>query len=855
MRWVSKSGMGLAACLLWVAALSARAQETDWRKARDLFDAGKYEEVVEMSRAALEGRGWQEEWRIYLTRALWTLGRYPEAAEAVRAATRENRYSLRLWVEAFPVLQSAGEERQALEALEAINSVGGSRRFSLRDPETVVALGRGALLIGAEPKRVLENLLEPARKADPKLLEAHLAIGNLALEKRDFAMAAKVFQAALKEHPDHPDLTFGLAAAFENTDREKMGELLRATLKKNSRHLDALLLLANHQIDSEDYPAARRTLADVLKVNPHRPEAWALLSALEHLASKPEPEAEARGKALAFWTRNPLVDNIIGQKLSQKYRFLEGAAAQKRALAFDPTHQPSQIQLAQDLLRLGDEEEEGWRLASKVFEADEYNVAAFNLVTLKETLGSFTTLTNDHFQLRMHPREAPVFGGRALELLERARADLTARYACELSKRVNVEMFPDQKDFAVRTFGMPGGEGFLAVCFGHVITANSPASATVGPMNWEAMLWHEFAHVVTLQLTKNKMPRWLSEGISVYEERRANPLWGEKLLPEYRELIRKGEYQPIENFNAAFSEAPSPMHVQFAYYHASLVVEHILEEFGQEALRHILTDLGEGVEINTAIAARTTDLKALQKSLDQRMKAAAERLGTDLQWAKPEREPNGAISTVWAALHKENYHVLMEKAGELVEEGKLEEALPALSKALELYPDITSADGPHAELANIHRKLKQPEEELAALRRWTARDAENLEAHLRLLELEIAAGEGRRALQTARRLLAIQPMLPQPWRALAEPLDPESSEGEIVAALENLLRLDPRDQAGLHFRLAQLLSKERPGEARRHLLLSLADAPRNRQAYGLLRELPPTPVADPKPPETLPSAP
>ncbi len=39
------------------------------------------------------------------------------------------------------------------------------------------------------------------------------------------------------------------------------------------------------------------------------------------------------------------------------------------------------------------------------------------------------------------------------------------------------------------------------------------------------VLWHEFCHVITLQKTGNKIPRWLSEGISVFEERRADVRW------------------------------------------------------------------------------------------------------------------------------------------------------------------------------------------------------------------------------------------------------------------------------------------------------------------------------------------
>ena len=97
------------------------------------------------------------------------------------------------------------------------------------------------------------------------------------------------------------------------------------------------------------------------------------------------------------------------------------------------------------------------------------------------------------------------------------------KYGVTLTEPVIVEIFPQQKEFAVRTFGLPGADGLLGVCFGRVVTANSPASQGEHPANWEAVLWHEFCHVVTLSKTRNKMPRWLSEGISVYEEGQENP--------------------------------------------------------------------------------------------------------------------------------------------------------------------------------------------------------------------------------------------------------------------------------------------------------------------------------------------
>ena len=161
----------------------------------------------------------------------------------------------------------------------------------------------------------------------------------------------------------------------------------------------------------------------------------------------------------------------------------------------------------------------------------------------------------------MDAREADLYGERVLELLRKARTTLCEKYDVSLDKPIVIEIFPQQKDFAVRTFGMPGVAGFLGVCFGRVITANSPASQGENPANWEAVLWHEFCHVVTLHKTRNKMPRWLSEGISVYEERQADATWGQSMTPQYREIILSGKMTPVSRpqlgLSFAAESAPS----------------------------------------------------------------------------------------------------------------------------------------------------------------------------------------------------------------------------------------------------------------------------------------------------------
>ena len=332
--------------------------------------------------------------------------------------------------------------------------------------------------------------------------------------------------------------------------------------------------------------------------------------------------------------------------MSQKYRFAEGAACQRQALAFDPGFLPAQIQLAQDLLRLG-EETEGWQLADEVHKQDAYDVTAYNLVTLHGTMQKFQTLTNADFVLRMSPHEAALYGDRALALLGRAKAHLTEKYGITLESPTVIEIFPEQKDFAVRTFGMPDNPGFLGVCFGRVVTANSPASQGGNPANWEAVLWHEFCHVVTLQLTKNKMPRWLSEGISVYEELQANPSWGQTMNPRYREMVLGDDLTPVSELSGAFMTPKSDLHLQFAYYQSALVVEYLVGKYGFASLKAILRDLANGVDINDAIAKHTAPMKQIEKEFAAFAKAKAEALGPGLDWKKP-GEAGTRFRSTWA---------------------------------------------------------------------------------------------------------------------------------------------------------------------------------------------------------------
>ena len=331
-------------------------------------------------------------------------------------------------------------------------------------------------------------------------------------------------------------------------------------------------------------------------MNPAEPRAWAYRAVLAHLDGKPDEEAAARKSALSRWAENPEVDHLIGRKLSQKYRFAEGAAAQKRALAMDPDYLPAKVQLCQDLLRLGDEEE-GWKLADEIFAQGRLQRRRLQPGHApRPARRVFARSGSDGFLVRMEPREADLYGARVLDLLRPRPQDACARStASTLTEPVIVEIFPRRKEFAVRTFGLPGADGLLGVCFGRVITANSPASQGENPSNWEAVLWHEFCHVVTLTKTRNKMPRWLSEGISVYEEGQEDPSWATDLDPQFRAMILGDELTPLSQAQLGVPGAPRLRSTSSSPI-SSRPWRSISwsSKFGLPALKGLLDDLGRG---------------------------------------------------------------------------------------------------------------------------------------------------------------------------------------------------------------------------------------------------------------------
>ncbi|MCP4261838.1 MAG: tetratricopeptide repeat protein [Planctomycetes bacterium] len=830
----------VVACIVFIFCSTPSACAEDIDVVREQFKTGQYQKCLDLTRKAIEESTYRSRRHLWalMVESLMAMGQYQEAAKEIDLALLRYPMSSRFLKLGHKAHQFCGQTDRASELLNKIYRYGSSFKLEFWDPPDLVALGETLLLFGSEPRIVLEQLFNRALRNDPNCREAYIAAASLALDKQDYDLAASQYRKALERFGDDPDMHCGLAKAFYHNDRNLMIQSLDAALFINPNHVPSLLLLAEHQIDCEDYSSAGKLLDEAVAVNPWHSETWALRAVISHLGNDPNAVKNCRANALKFWPKNPVVDYLIGRKLSQKYRFAEAAAYQRQALQFDPKYLSAKIQLTEDLLRLGDESK-GWTLAEEVYKADQYNVLAYNLVNLRDNMSKFKTLKEDGFIIRMDEFEAAVYGKRVLKLLQEAKSQLCQKYGISLSDSVTLELFPNQQDFAVRTFGMPGGDGFLGVCFGNVITANSPKASRA--VNWEATLWHEFCHVVTLNLTDNKMPRWLSEGISVYEERQHNPAWGQHMNSEYRKMILEGELVPISRLSSSFLSPPSPMHLQFAYYESSLVVEFLIEKFGLASLKAILADLAEGEEINTVISRRTASIEKVEKQFEAFAKKRAEDLAQNVDWTKPDKEqvdPSDPEALAqWLTKHPNSFWALTLSANNLLEDENWEQAQIPLKKLISLYPNYTGEGNAYSLLAKIYRKLDETKQERMMLTKLGMISANAVEAYGRLMEIAMEQKDWRAVLDNGNKYLAVFPMLRTVHLQIGRANEELGQNEQAIDSYRRLLLLDPSDPSDVNYRLAKLYQDRDPVTAKRYVLEALADAPRFRQAHRLLLKI------------------
>ncbi|MDE3155749.1 MAG: tetratricopeptide repeat protein [Acidobacteriota bacterium] len=733
------------------------------------------------------------------------------------------------------VQQQRGEREAARATFGALVAALGTQPATARTPQDLARLAEGFRGLGRfEDANATFRAAVRAAPGDPAI---NTAWGRLFLDRHNPKDAAESFRAALKSDDQWEPATAGLAEALADDDPPAAIALAEAAVRLNPSDVDVRLFLAQQALDRGRTADAVAAITQALAVNPASPHAHALLAGLAYLDGRQaDYDAEIR-QALAVNPKDGEPYRMVGSLVAAHYRFDDAAALVRQALALDPDDAPAHADLGLDLLRTGDEA--GARTAlDRAFKLDPYDTVTYNLLSLLDTLGTFTTVRDGDLVIRMSADEAPVLQPYVVPLAHRALRTLAATYGFTPTGPFLIEIFPHHDDFAVRNLGLPGMIGVLGACFGRVVTMDSPHARPPGTFQWEATLWHELAHVVTLQLSKQRVPRWLTEGISVYEEGRADPAWGRNMDAAFAEAMNQRKVLPLKDLDAGFTD---PARVSLAYYEASLVVDYLVRQYGQAKLNGLLRTYGEGLDTPAALQrVYGTDLAGLQAGFDTAIAARFDGLRTAMAAPAVGQLRRMPLRTLWnvAGALPGSYPVQMALANLLVREDDPQRAMAIYARAAQLVPMAAGPDSPHAIMATLALKLGDKDRAIRELQALLQYDHDNLDAARLLASLlndstDVAA---RRAVY--QRIVALDPFEASAHSELGRIDLAEKDSTRALREFQVALAAGPRDQAAAHCDLAETYYLTgRRDEAKRQTLDALEIAPLYARAQDLLLKL------------------
>ena len=855
-------------------------QDSALFRGEELMLAGSYAAASEIFRQA-DGLD-RIDGLIGASRALVMMGNYLEAENLVAEAIEGDAYA------DFPLLSTqlaeikrmTGQSRAALDILQqaiagnaeppvrSLVQYGSLLKFTGQQEQWRQVLDRvvqrynAGLVFSSEDVAMValaswllgnfhdaNSLFDEATRANPNNLEAHTLWADLFLEKYNAADAERSYQDALDVNARYVPALVGIAQVVGDERSLQRALAINPNSVQALETYAQLLMINGREQEAEEY------FDKVLELNPESLKTLSVLAASAALEERMDDFAGYQQRVEAFSPGNAEFLGHIADSFGNNYRFEEAVHYARASIEADPEYWQGHTLLGSNLIRLG-EEEEGRQSLEIGFDNDPFNVMTSNMLKVFDTLETYATVESEHFKVHMSERDSLILWPYLEPLLEESWETLTAKYGFEPESKILIEVFENSADFAVRSVGLPDIGPLVGICFGKVITLISPDTLTA---NWQEIVWHEFMHVITLQMTQNRMPRWLSEGISVWEEREGRPYWGRS---QGLDLIRAAQEQkllPVGELNSGFSGARNNADLSFAYFQSYLVVDYIAQTYGFEKLVELIYQYGEIKEdadrFRSVFELDIDDFDAgFRGWIDQRVKEINVYAHTEDVPDEGDGHGHGIrenSSAILAELYnnaslKQHMRARIEENSRdfqaylqlgivLFKEESFAEAKQYLETAHEMLPSYTGYPSPALVLAQIYEREGNRQSRL----QWLEVLMENLQhdygSAMVLAQAALEDSDFERAAYFLDRAIQVDPYRSEVHELKARYAETVNDSAAAVTEYEVLMQLEISDPVEARTNLAQAyLNNGQASKAKQNLLYALEQAPSYERAQRLL---------------------
>ena len=637
--------------------------------------------------------------------------------------------------------------------------------------------------------------------------------GRLLHERFNNTDADALFKEALDRDPKNAPAYVGMALVSADGFDEKAVTWAARAIQLDPKLVEAHELMANLALEDSDTKTAAAEADTAIGLSPDALDAMAIHAAIELLADKP-PDAWLEKIRQVNSTYGEAYSRI-GFHLVFNRRYEDGVAYYRKAIALDPQLWSARSELGINLMRLGQVDEPRQQL-EMCYNNGFRDAATVNSLRLLDSYKNFVVFKDDTTILKLHKSEADLLHPYFEEVLKSAIATYEKKYKMKLPGPVQVEVYPDHEDFAVRTLGMPG-LGALGVTFGEVVAMDSPSGRKPGDFHWAATLWHEMSHVFILTATNHRVPRWFTEGLAVHEESEANFEWGDRITPDILVAINTGKLLPVADLDRGFVRPEYPGQVIVSYYQAGRICDYIQSRWGADKLLDMVHSFAQ---IRTTPDVIQEDLGISADEFDKQF----------MDWL---------VDDVGKTVKNfEHWRVGIEHLAKLDKDKNYDEVLKDGPQVLSLYPQYIYEANAYEFIADADLAKDDKKAAATILTGYEKMGGRNPGALKQLVSLEKDLGEPKEAAATLDRINYIYPVNEDLHRQLGDLWFAQNNYKGASREYGAVVAMHPLDKASAQFSLAQAYFADgQKDQAETNVLAALEAAPDFRPAQKLLLQI------------------
>jgi tetratricopeptide (TPR) repeat protein len=638
--------------------------------------------------------------------------------------------------------------------------------------------------------------------------------GMLLHERFNNPEATGLFREALSKDPSNAEAYLGLAIVSADGFDGRAPEYAAKAIELDPKLAAAHELMANLALENDDREVAGAEADKAMGLEKDALDAMAIHAAIELIADRSPDAWFAKITAI-----NPGYGEAyarVAHQLEVHYRYEDAVTYYRKAVKADPRLWAAHSALGIDLMRMGKEDEPLTELELS-YNNGYRDAATVNSLRLLDSYKNFTTFRDDTTVLKLKKNEAALLQPYIQPEMHTIITTYDKKYRMKLPAPVQVEIYPDHEDFAVRTMGMPG-LGALGVTFGEVVAMDSPSARKPGDFNWGATLWHEMSHVYILTATNHRVPRWFTEGLAVHEEGEHSTEWSDRVTPEVLIAIREKKLMPLSELDRGFVYPEYPSQVLVSCFQAGSICDFVKAKWGEEKLLDMAHSYAKSQTTEQVVQQ---DLGLAPEEFDKQYLAWIDKkYGAEAAHFDEWREK---LKALVAAAQQKQHDVILAQG-------------PAV---LAMYPEYVGDANVYELMADADKAKGDVKAEAAVLVAYEHEGGQEPTVLKRLATLEEGAGQKAEAANTLQRLNYIYPVKDEELHHhLGDLLYAQKQYDGAIREYIAVVASNPVDKAGSEFHLAQAyLAAGQKDKAQESVLAALEAAPGYRPAQKMLLEL------------------